>query len=401
MTLLPRSPLLASILLLGCVPPPESLGEGLDTDTGSSADEGIGSGSSAGSVSADGTDESDEIDPEPKWELVFDEFTMCTDLALTPDGGVAVLLAYPDADGFIAGRELHRYAADGTLLWQWADGTDLVDVTTLPDGRMLIGGGTSPAQRQAALWLLAPDGGLEASYVQPLDGTQDEALVRSVAASSSNVAFVIVHMDSTSPTNDPTRYETGLAGLDLVPQWSTPEVDAKAEMLELHSVQLTASESIRTLQFEFEMEMTRMRTYSTTGVLESDAIVSPMLTFAAGEPGVLIGYDDAGLHVQGLQGATFGQLLFAESFDSFPVGYHHDGLLIGGSAPESLGVRILRLDIDGTQRYTRTLAPIEGPYAYLHNAVPGPEESVYLCGTEFDENATNRRAFVSRRYPLW
>lgn len=395
-----RAPLLASILLLGCVPPPESLGEGLDTDTDTGAEEGIGSGSSAGPVSADWTDGTDEIDPEPKWELVFDEFSMCKDLALMPDGGAVVFLGTRDAEGLITGHELRRYAANGTLLWQRPQGTDIVDVTTLPDGRILIGGSESEAPRQAALWLLAPNGELEASYVHPLDGTQDDALVTSVAASPSGVAFVILHLDDTSESPfDASRYEAGFAGSDLVPQWWAPEADGHA--MQLYGVQIAASGSIRTLQLEYEAEATRMLTYSATGVPEGDEIVSPTILFAGGEPGVLFGLDETGLRVQGLEEATFGQLLFVEDFGSFPGGYHQDGLLIGGNAPGGIGVHVIQLDVDGSQRYIRTFAPIEGPYVSLYGAAPGPEESLYLCGAELDEGGANSRGFLSRRYPLW
>lgn len=401
MTLPPRSSLVASLLLLGCVPLPESLGDGLDTDSdasgpGSSGDEGLDSGSSAETAAEDGDD---QLEPEPRWDILFDG-SRCTGLAVVPDGGPVVLIGGPDADGFVAGRELRRYAADGTLSWQREDGTDLVDVATLPDGRIVIGGSVSESPRQAALWLLTPEGDLEASYVQPLDGTGDDALVTRVATSASGVGFVVLHLDPDSVSSfEPTRYETGLAGLDLVPQWWTPEVDGQAA--QRYGVEIAASGSLRTLQLEFEPQLTRMLTYSASGVLEGDEEVSPTIEAAEGEPGVLLGLDDAGLRIRGLEEAMFGQILVPQDFGSFPVAYHRDGLFIGGAAAGGLGSVVVRLDDEGNQLYLRTFSSFVNPYVLVRGIAPAPDESIYLCGVEAEDGGQDPRGFLSRRYPLW
>jgi len=401
MTLLLRSPLIASLLLLGCSPLPESVGEGLETgDGGDPSGEGLTADTNGSEDTAAG-DDTVEDDPEPKWELLFESDTRCTDLAVMPDGGVIMLLRNTTAEGPGAERRLRRYTPDGTLAWQRPDGTEMLDMTTLPDGRILVGGAVSEAPRQAALWLLSPEGEVEATYVQPLDGTGDDALVTSVAAAPSGVAFIVVHLDDESPSDYiPLRYEAASAGLDLVPLWWIPEVDALAA--NLHSVQIAASGSIRTLQLEFTPESGRMRTFSAAGVLEDDEVVPSWATFAVGEPGVVLGYDAAGLHVQGLTEAPeLGDHLFEVELSNWPSAYHQDGLFIGSAVPGSTAAWVRRLDVDGTQVYERTFAPSEGPQVLLNLVVPGPDESVYLCGAEIDEGGHDPRGFLSRRYPLW
>lgn len=115
-----------------------------------------------------------------------------------------------------------------------------------------------------------------------------------------------------------------------------------------------------------------------------------------------LGYDDVGLHVTGLDEApALGEALYDETLGGWPHAYRQGGIFIGVAAPGGEGVWVSRLDVDGTQLYQRIFAPFASPLAGLGQIAPGPDESVYPCGVEFEEGSVEPRGFLSRRYPLW
>jgi hypothetical protein len=106
--------------------------------------------------------------------------------------------------------------------------------------------------------------------------------------------------------------------------------------------------------------------------------------------------------VTGLDEASaFGERLYDETLGGWPHAYRQGGVFIGVTAPSGEGVWVSRLDVDGTQLYQRIFEPLEGPLAALDQIAPGPDESVYLCGVEFEDGFVEPRGFLRRRYPVW
>lgn len=399
---------LLTTLSLGCLPLPESLGEGLVTDDGPGSD-----GSSTTSTpdpsstgeASEGTSDGANHEPDPEWELELETDTACQAVEPMPDGGVVAIVEILDGSGV---RMLRRYAPDGTLLWEQPAGAAYFSISTLPDGRIVAGGSTGDPNR-AAVWMLSPEGEVQAFYEPPAPGSSEvKTWVDMVDATPSHVAFVVVRFQPKEMFDY--AFELAFADLDLEPSWWRTDFVGELGVSTILYTQLAASGSVRTLEVQGSR---RLRTFTPTGDLESEEPLpfEPGENYPAlsqGDPGILI--EDVlatGYRLRGLEERPgFEVILDSEELGMDPPGlgllqaYHHDGgLLVANTADTRHSIWVSQLDAEGTPIYARTLESMVGEYLFLFAVAPGHDGSVYLCGSQSSESGLQHNGFLLRRYP--
>lgn len=429
-SLLRHGALLLSCLPLGCLPPPEIVGGGLptdgsegtsigDTSIGDTTDTTLGS---ADSSSSDGTPSDDSGGPieltGSEWDLQFEPRVACEAIAPMPDGGAVIaVMSFDTHEGAV-----RRYDADGTLLWQRADGTRAEVVNALPDGRIVAGGmsSTDPPYR-AALWVLSPEGDVQATYAPPSPPTPtDDTWIEDLAADSSSVAFVLQTQHFDGPVGDttpPQGFKLGFAGLDLQPTWWATDFDAPwpNNSYAIVDLQRMASGSVRTIE---GWAGVRTRQLSITGAVESVSGFpndQSSQWLAAGDPGVVIEeivesyyVPPFGFHLWGLEELPGLDITIPASdlgldppWVQVPGVHHHDGLLFVHSMENKTIMWVTKLDEDGAPLYQGVLDNELGGHFDTREVTQGVDRSFFVCGTRNEADGTGMRGFLLRRFPRW
>lgn len=371
-----------SILLLGCEPPPESVGHGLSTSTGDEGSSGQppsddpADGGSSGAEATGG-----EVDVEPEWELRIPGGS-CKEIAGMPDGGVIAVIGSDTPPH----NEIHRYGPDGTLLWQQGTGPLYASLDTLPDGRIVLGGSVAGDFSEGGLWLLSAEGETLASQILPFpdDGELHGLTVFDLDATEDGVAFSVFDV------GDP-PYTLSWAALDLVPQWSTSDFDASPT-----SIQVQDDGIIRVLINEIETLDSRVRRFAADGTPLTTQPQQGRTAFASGDPGALVGWLGQSMELRGLE--ELPGLYYApdEHHGGLPVASHRDGFVLSGWVDDGTRLWVQRLDADANLVFEHTRAPAFGDSVWVEGVEVTIDGAAYVCGQDVVAATLEREAFLLR-----
>lgn len=328
-------------LLLGCDPPPKSIGDDI-----------LGT-----------------PDPHaPEWSHVLPAETFVFGIAATPDGGVAAIEhRYEPYE-----QRVVRYGADGGVLWQADVGSFwLNSIAVLPEGHVVVGGGTSGANEgsvHATLWRLSPAGTVDATYVHPSVDPEGAHAIEHLAVSGTGVAYVV------------SGGEVGRVDLDLVPQWSWTGFAGSVESLGV----LPSGEVVTLEQHSWQEGTALLRTFTPAGLLANEEVV-PRGRFAADEPLLRTEeLDDGSLRLSAVGGTSTIDLTLAGDPPAAARRVAHGHGMVAVVGPEDAGtvMTVLQLDENGAELRALSRPPLAKDTVVPLDVAIAPDGSIYVSGHE-------------------
>jgi hypothetical protein len=387
-------------LLLGCEPPPKSIGDGMlgadddPTTSNGSAGEPIGepsgtddgnTGQGPGESSGAGSDESstgEPLDPDaPLWSYVVPDYSFVFTVDGMPDGGVVTLELHYDHPLEVGPYVpmVVRYSPEGDVLWQNdLESPSLRSIDTLPDGRIFVGG--TNGDGFATVWQLSSAGAIEETYSHP--GTGDVEAgggILGIMATGTGVAYTLQDLGT-----EPPSHALWWADLDLVPQWSSVLLDTAA-------VAVLPSGDIVTIELQdIQTGDLLMRTFTADGT-PTGAQVVPGGGFAGDDPLVRIESGEGSTRLVGMFGTSALDVVLP--FRTATVSHDSNGGITVAATNESgqpgSGTTIVQLDASGTELRSVPIPSLGTGSANATDVFVAPDGSAYLSGFEYDFSPTD------------
>jgi len=341
---------LALSLLLACTPFPKNVGDE-DLEAGDDPTGG------------------DDDDPEPLWSHVLSADSAIVRMVGMPDDGVATITLDLEA-----GQDrVTRYSPEGDVLWEVEVGSTWLDsITSLPDGRVIVGGarGRGP---HATLWQLSPAGAIETTYSHPQPGdAESNGSVSELVVTGTGMAYVVQNrgVGAGAPIS-----ELWWANLALEPQWSWEGLE------DLDDLAVLPSGEILTLEdHSYEDGTNLLRTFTPAGAPVDEQVV-PRGRFADDQPLVKFDdLDDLNTRLVGVGGTSAIDMVVP----GFPVAatHGHGVAVLSLFDFPSTGMKLVQLDAAGAELRTLTRLPLQEEVAAGMDVVIASDGSVYISGYE-------------------